>query len=171
MNQQMRSPQPEPVRFESRPGLCLAGLRRFHRMSEVHRTIPVQWAEFRAHSTVTRPPEGNAYGVICGVAGGQLEYLCAVEVESFDHIPASTGRMRVPAQEYAVFIHEGPISGIGDTWSRILNWLRDGAFESNEAPDLEIYGPDYDPQGTNSRVEIWVGVKRRNSRTVQSARG
>ena len=154
----------QPVRFASCPQMYLAGLRVHHDLGQAHRTIPAQWEAFRANPPVPRPPGADAFGVVCGHSAAQLEYMCAFEVVSLDGLPATVGKMIVPAQHYAVFLHEGPAWKVGEAWSGILAWLSGGEYESAETPDFEVYAPDFKPGASESRVEIWVGVRPRAAR-------
>ena len=71
--------------------------------------------------------------------------MVGVEVKSFDAVPKELGRMRVPAARYAVFLHEGNVATIQETWKQILSsWLPKSGMESNETPDFEVYDERFD---------------------------
>jgi predicted transcriptional regulator YdeE len=91
---------------------------------------------------------------MCGADASGFEYMCAVEVESFAGLPESSGRMRVPAQRYAVFAHDGPPETLRSTWMAIFAWLETGPYASAHAPDFEVHRPD-------GAIEVWVGVVAR----------
>lgn len=99
---------------------------------------------------------------MCGADSAGFEYMCAVEVESFAGLPAGTGRMRVPAQRFAVFAHDARTATLRSTWLQILEWLSGGDYESAHTPDFELYGPDSDPLGPAGGVEVWVGAVPRS---------
>ena len=149
----------EPVRFESRPGMLLAGIRRQHDFATAQVSIPNQWAEFRSSGPMANRAGSDAYGVTCGHSQTSFEYMCAVEVHSYDGIPDGTGRMTVPGQRYAIFVHEGPMPTIGETWQDILNWLVADKYESAHTPDFERYDSHFIPGAPSNKVEIWVGIK------------
>ncbi len=153
----------EPVRFESRSGMLLAGIRRHHDFATAHVGIPNQWAEFRASGPIINRIGSEAYGVTCGHSQTSFEYMCAVEVHSFDGISDETGRMKVPDQRYAIFVHEGPMPEIADTWQGILNWLATGEYESAHTPDFERYDSHFITGAPSNKVEIWVGIKPKSS--------
>jgi len=148
-------------RFEQGRAMLLAGLRRRHRMAEMARTVPQQWGEFMA---APRPPGQvgpQLFGAICSASEMDVEYMCAVEVASFDALPPEAGRMRVPAARYAVFTHDGHMSAIGSLWQRIwTEWLPTSGEEDGETPSFEYYGERFDPS-TGTGAEIWFPVKRR----------
>jgi AraC family transcriptional regulator len=90
--------------------------------------------------------------------------MCGVEVESFAGLPERTGRLRVPAQRYAVFTHPGAASTLLAMWRQILEWLSSGSYASAHAPDFELYGPESDPLEGAGGIEIWIGVVPRGDR-------
>jgi predicted transcriptional regulator YdeE len=80
-------------------------------------------------------------------------------VQSFDALAASIGRVRVPAQRYAVFAHPER-TALPSTWQSILTWLSTGPYESSHRPDFEIY-PSMPGSALTSGIEVWVGVVER----------
>lgn len=141
--------------------MLLAGLRRRHAFATMRESIPRQWTDFQP---LVGGIEGRVgigfYGAMCGADGDGIEYLCGVQVVSFDGLDASIGRMRVPAQHYAVFTHQGPAATLHATWQRIMDWLPGSGYVSAQQPDFERYGAGYDSLAPDGRVEIWVGVLR-----------
>lgn len=140
--------------------MLLAGLRRWHSFQLAGKDIPGQWEEFNA----LRPLPGEigkaSYGAVCASRENQFEYMCAVEVTSFDGLPDNIGRMRVPEQRYAVFVHSGHISSIRDTWDAIwTQWLPNSGCQPANTPDFELYDDRYDIQSGNGIVEIWFPVR------------
>ncbi len=141
--------------------MLLAGIRRVHGFAESPRTIPAQWSEFMAGGDVPGQVGRVAYGAICGadMAGQTFEYMCAVEVASFDDLPASYGRMRVPAQRYAVFTHDGPVSTIRATWQHAWTaWLPASGYRMANTPEFERYGEAFDAGTGRGDIEVWVSV-------------
>ena len=148
-------------RFTDAPAMLLVGIRRHHRVSDAGATVPPQWDEFR--SMGLRPDRApRAFGVMCGTNGDEFEYMTALEVASFDDAPAGIVRMRVPAQHYAVFRHDGHVSAIGETWRAIMEeWLPQSDYEDAETPAFEVYDRCFDPETGNGGFEIWLPVRRR----------
>ena len=152
----------EPLRYENGRPMLFGGLRRQHTFAETAQSIPRQWQDFLALGRLPGQLGATAYGAICGgdVAAHTMEYMCAVEVESFDALPKELGRMRVPAVRYAVFAHAGNVATIQDTWRRILGiWLPSSGMQSAETPDFEVYKERFDGATGEGGVEIWLGVK------------
>lgn len=152
----------EPVRIAEGRAMLLAGLRRHHAFAGSLRTIPEQWQALQRLG----PPPGrlgtNAYGVICGAdpAAETFEYLCGFEVAALEPVPREYGRMRVPAQRYAVFEHVGHVSTLHTLWERIWGeWLPRSGHQSANTPDFERYDERFDPATGSGLVEVWIPVQ------------
>jgi predicted transcriptional regulator YdeE len=155
----------QPVRFEDGRPMLLAGIRRKHAFATMGDDIPRQWDEFVELGKVPGQIGTTAFGAICGGDPDKqtMEYMVGVEVKSFDAIPKELGRMRVPAARYAVFMHEGNVATIQETWKQILSgWLPKSGMQSNETPDFEVYDERFDGTTGEGGVEIWLGVKPKN---------
>ena len=152
----------QPGRYEDGRPMLLGGLRRTHTFASMGTDIPRQWEDFLKLGTLPGQVATTAYGAICGGDPKKqtMEYMCAVEVKSFDALPKELGRMRVPAVRYAVFLHEGNVATIQETWKQILSvWLPSSGMESAQTPDLEVYDERFDGATGDGGVEIWLGVK------------
>lgn len=145
----------QPIRFESGVPMLLAGLRRRHAFHDATQGIARQWDDFA--ESVLSPERDVRYGVMCGADAEGLEYMAAIQVASFEDVPADLGRMRVPAQHYAVF-RPLPRRTLEPTWQAILAWLETGSYASAHLPDFEVYPPGVDPRRSPETVEVWVGV-------------
>jgi len=138
-------------RFVSLPAMLLAGVRRHHAVADAPRDIPRQWEAFEALPFAHAP--SVRYGVTCAFDGAaqRMEYLCAVEVTTFDGLPEGTGRMRVPAAHYAVFDLDGSSAGIPLLWQQVMHWeATNPAWQDGHTPNFERY-----EQGV---VSIWMPV-------------
>jgi AraC family transcriptional regulator len=149
---------PDPERFAEGGAMLLAGLRRRHVFTAAQQGIAAQWREFLAAGDVPGRIGAAYYGAMCGSDATSIDYMCAVTVESFAGLPPEAGRMRVPAQRYAVFRHDGRAKTLASTWLEILAWLEQGRYRSAEAPDFELYPPGVDPLQPLDGAEVWVGV-------------
>jgi AraC family transcriptional regulator len=151
----------KPVRFASGRPMLLGGLRRYHTYTGSEESIPLQWQQFRATGSVAGAVGSVCYGVMCGHDAGGFEYMCALEVDSFDSLSAALGRMRILEQEYAVFEHSGHISTIRSAWQHILHeWLPKSGYRSAHKPDFERYDDQFDSSAGFGRVEIWIAIIR-----------
>jgi AraC family transcriptional regulator len=152
----------QPVRFEDGRPMLLAGIRRTHSFASMGVDIPRQWNELEKLGKLPGQVGTTAYGAICGGDAQKqtMEYMVGVEVKSFDAVPKQLGRLRVPAARYAVFLHEGNVATIQETWKQILSsWLPKSGMQSNETPDFEVYDERFDGASGEGGVEIWLGVK------------
>jgi AraC family transcriptional regulator len=150
-----------PPRFEHGRPMLLAGVRRHHTFAEMATSIPRQWEDFLELGQLPGQVGSTAYGAICGgdTKTQTMEYLCGVEVRSFDGLPASLGRMRLPAARYAVFVHEGNVATIQQSWRTIFNvWLPQSGMRSGNTPDFELYDERFDAATGDGGVEIWLSV-------------
>jgi AraC family transcriptional regulator len=146
-----------PSRFEDGRPMMLAGIRRRHAFAAAARGTAEQWREFLSNASLPGAAAGTHYGVLCGADATGLEYMTAVEVDSFAALPEGTGRMRVPPQRYAIFtLPDG--ATIESTWRRIFAWLEGGEYQSAHLPDFERYSATTDPRAPGAGVEFWVGV-------------
>lgn len=147
-----------PDRFEDGRPMLLAGIRRRHEFSVAEIGIPLQWQEFGSREEIVGRVNTRRYGVMCGSDSTAIEYMCGVEVESLANLPAGVGRMRVPAQRYAVFTHLGHGPTLLSTWKQILDWLSSANYQSAHLPDFELYEANANPLAPLPGTEVWVGV-------------
>jgi AraC family transcriptional regulator len=138
--------------------MLLGGLRRRHEFAVAPSAFAEQWQQLMSSPELPGRIGSSHYGVMCGHDAAGFEYMCGVEVESFAGLPEGTGRVRVPAQRYAVFAHDGSASTLRSTWQRVFEWLASGSYDSAHTPDFELYGPDSDPLAGAGGIELWVGV-------------
>lgn len=151
----------DPIRFETGSAMLLGGLRRHHAFQ--HADFGGQWREFDAFGPLPGQLGEHAYGVICGVTPTTCEYMCAVEVSALEVLPTGLGRMRITPQHYAVFLHQGHVSTLPQTWQAALDWLAGSGWESAHKPDFERYGADFDAATGSGEVELWLAVVPRHS--------
>jgi len=68
--------------------------------------------------------------------------------------------VRVPAQNYAVFLHDGHVSKIGATYAAIWNeWLPNHQRVAADGVSLERHLESFDPRTGMGGVEIWIPLK------------
>jgi AraC family transcriptional regulator len=160
-----------PERFEDGNSMLLGGLRRRHGLTATETSIAEQWRQFMARAEIPGRVGSNLYGVMCGGDSTGFEYMCGVEVESFAGLAEGTGRMRVPAQRYAVFTHPGSAATLRFTWQRIFGWLASSSYASAHKPDFEVYGPGTDPLTAADGIEVWVGVVSKDLLSPEDTHG
>jgi AraC family transcriptional regulator len=151
----------EPPRFTCGRPLLIAGLSERYN-SETSAGIPAQWQRFIPHIGHIQGQVGRTtYGVLCNSDDcGNTDYISGVEVCDFSRIPADLATLRIPEREYAIFVHRDHISTIRRTWFTILNqWLPESGRELAHAPELEVYGENFNPATGTGGVEIRIPLK------------
>ena len=127
--------------------------------------IPAQWASWD-HDAVSGISEDLVFGVCHNFkAPDQFDYACALPVEPSVPVPEGQSEVIVPSGDFAVFVHNGHVSGIAGVFDAILcgpTELEDG-WHLTDGPQLEVYGEDFDGMAATGRVEIWIPVEKRNS--------
>ena len=147
-----------PNRFESRDPMMLGGIRRRHEFSNAGPGITQQWLDFREMEELPGQVGNVCYGVMCGADETGFEYMCAYQVRALGPLPEGTGKMRVPAQDYAIYSHEGNASTLAGTWKLAFDWLKLGDHVSAHKPDFEVYPEGEDALSAPEGIEIWLGV-------------
>jgi AraC family transcriptional regulator len=151
----------EPDRIVEGSAMLLGGLRRVHTYGGAAESIPVQWDDFRQLGTLPGQQGTTTYGVMCGAdpVAKTFEYMCAAEVESLDALPREYGRMRVPAQRYAVFAHRGPAATLHLTWDAIWSdWIPRSGYQLANTPEFEVYDARFDPRTGTGVIEVWASI-------------
>lgn len=154
--------QLQQPRLERRGTLLIAGLSERYTYETCQR-IPLQWQRFVPFiGHIPNQVGMTTYGAIANSdEAGNIEYIAGVEVSSFDDVPAELTRLRIPEHDYAIFEHNDHISTIRNTWDNIFNrWIPELGLNVDDAPELEVYGKDFDPQTGFGRVEIWIPIPK-----------
>lgn len=148
--------------------MLLAGLRRKHATGTASETVAAQWRDFLPVVPESSRVSTQYFGAMCGGDHSCFEYLSGVQVDSFENLPEDLGRMRVPAQHYAIFRHPDGET-LESTWRAIISWLSGGSYESAHLPDFELYqsAPDGAPEAEG--IEVWVGVVERGGHSEGTA--
>lgn len=141
--------------------LALVGYNETYTYQRAHE-IPAQWRRFA-------PLPGNIPGQIGSVAYGvcsnnddnqSFDYLSAVEVTDGHAVDKGLTVLRLPARNYAVFLHDANVSTLRSTLDAIWQqWSKHAAARIERAPFFERYGESFDPVTGNGGVEIWIPLK------------
>jgi AraC family transcriptional regulator len=150
-------------RFVDEGPLLIAGLRETHIGSNAG--IPAQWMRFAPH--IGRIPgeiDGAAYGIcieLCRGEGAGFDYIAGVAVAEAARLPEGLSPLELPARRYAVFQHEGHVSGLPKTVDAIYKgWLPGSGHQpAEEVAFFERYGEEFDPVTGMGGVEVWVPLK------------
>ena len=147
----------EPIRFEKGDAMQCVGIRRTHAYADAVAGIQKQWKEMASLGRIEGARGDTLYGIMCGADENSFEYMCGVEVADFAAAPAELGRIRIPAQEYAVFAVPDTRE-IAQVWLGIWQeWIPQSAYEIAHTPEFERYGDGF----ATKRVEIWASVVKK----------
>jgi predicted transcriptional regulator YdeE len=149
------------LRFEHAKEMVLAGLNQSYTF-ETRGKIPMQWERFAPKIGKVPGQIGHAsYGVCWNVSPGQgFEYLSGVEVKDATGLPAEFATVRLPARDYAVFMHRDHVSAIGDTIDKIWkDWVPQAGLNVASAPCFERYDEEFNPQTGMGGMEIWIPIE------------
>jgi AraC family transcriptional regulator len=150
---------PQPIRIITSPTLTLAGRNKSYAIGP-NPGIKLQWESFMGDFGKIEGQIGfSAYGVCHACDGhGQMDYMCAVEVKDAGQVPGYLHTLQIPARKVAVFLHEGPLETISETWMKIFNtWLPAAKLEVAHGPQFEVYGEAFN--AGKEEVEIFIPVK------------
>jgi AraC family transcriptional regulator len=150
----------QPVRFEERGSLTIAGLGGTF-APEGRDGIPELWKRFAPHIGKIPGQVGMfAYG-ISGMRGGLIDYTAGVEVKDGAPLPEGFRKVRQVAKTYAVFEHRGHVSTIHEMVGLISReWLPKSGWAVADGPQvIERYGKEFDPKTSSGLTEILIPLK------------
>lgn len=89
-----------------------------------------------------------------------FEKWAAVAVSDSTNVPDGMSALEIPSSTYAVFIHQGPASAIGQTAAKIYGeWLPQSDYILADLPHFEVMKPDYaGPMHPDAEEEVWIPV-------------
>jgi AraC family transcriptional regulator len=148
-------------RFEAKPARLFVGINDKFSSSNVA-GIPALWQRFNAYwDAIPQIVVGAAYGIShTHDDSGNFDYMAGVEVTDFTDVPPELFRLRVPAQRYAVFSHDGHVSDIRSVCHTIWNkWLPESGLRAADTPVQERYHARFDPVTGRGGFEIWLPVQ------------
>lgn len=151
----------DPPRFEQSPRLEITGFGQRY-SCETSTAIPGQWQRFLEYlAALPGTQSGYSYGV-CDTPDekGEFNYICGMAADQLPHPDPDLQTINLDPRKYAVFTHRGHISGIRATVAMIWNdWLPKSGLNVAKAPDFECYSPDFNPDGSRGKVEIWIPIE------------
>jgi AraC family transcriptional regulator len=150
----------QPPRMEDGRPLLIAGLNERYVFDNLA-GIPALWQRFRPHLGHVPAEAGNVrYGICFNTDDTGFDYIAGVEVHDFATLPAEYARLRVSAQRYAVFTHQGHVSTVRGTFMAIFNdWFPKSGLSPADAPVFERYDERFDSHTGEGCFEIWIPVR------------
>jgi AraC family transcriptional regulator len=126
-------------------------------------SIPNQWQRFVAEAgQIPDRIAGVQYGVICGSAPDTgMRYLTGIAVGKTTPAPKGFDLLEIPAQRYAVYAYDGPVSGMGEAIHKIwAAFAKTGlTHKPGTASFFERYGEAFDPKAGRGEIEIWIPME------------
>jgi AraC family transcriptional regulator len=152
-----------PPRLVSLGPLLVAGIGRRFACDDLA-GIPALWQELHPYLGEIPGQKGKAaYGLVASMAaaGDTYFYLAGVEVSELSDLPSDFTGIRLPAQRWAIFSHQGHITTIASTIHAVFaQALPAAGLVGGDMPDLlERYGESFDPWTGAGGFEIWVPVR------------
>lgn len=130
--------------------------------------IPKLWDEFFHCKEEIKDKQGQrAIGLIAAITPPEVKshpyelfYMAGVEVLDLNNIPPGMTSKIVPAGNYAIFTHRGPIVKIGETMQYIYQtWLPQSGKKLRKAAELEFYDKRFNPTSDTSEMEICIPIE------------
>lgn len=116
-----------------------------------------RWKEFEEFSD-----SEEAYGIATNFVPEPMsfDYLVGVPTSDLAAVPEEFEVVEVPGGEYARF--ETSLSQFEADHEAVLSeWLPDSDYEPRDGPELERYGPEFDPEETDAAYEFFIPVVER----------
>lgn len=87
-------------------------------------------------------------------------YMACVPVLKSEGIPEGVVLRKIPARDYIVFEHKGPLMYLEQSFNYIFNqYLPQGKHKALYADLLEVYDCRFNAESPDSVIEIWVPVQ------------
>lgn len=139
-------------------------------MPRVHAStaIPEAWQRFidqlpniQNKAAPAGEPEAT-YGLCFQTEKGSeiFHYVPAAEVTNLDNIPSGFVGVVIPPRTYAVHTYQGPAEGMKDFRFSLTSQFWPQNDIRADAPNFEYYGPEFDPQSSNNKIEMWTPIKQ-----------
>jgi AraC family transcriptional regulator len=138
--------------------MLLVGMSQRVTMAEAPARIPAQWSAFSHYFDKLANRLGrDAFGVVTNAdADGSMDYMCCMEVSSFDGCPEELQRMTVAPARYAEFPHDGPVWEIRQAWQHALG---ECSGKIADAPMMERYQPTYNPNTGTGGMSLLIPLR------------
>jgi AraC family transcriptional regulator len=128
--------------------------------------IPALWQKFMPNLHKIKNAKSTVnLGVCYEVPKNELTrsdecmYMAATEVTSFEDVPEGMETFTIPAGEYAVFTHKGPLEDFEKTMGFIYgSWLPTSGKKIRHAPDLEWYDQRFKLNEADSEIDVYIPV-------------
>ena len=126
--------------------------------------LPRLWQQMHAEVKQQKIAARVFWGMVdSSTANDQLQgmtYMAGFEVQPGRNFENLT-QVEIPAQTYACFTHQGPLSRIDETIEAIFrDWLPASDYRHTGGPELELYDERFAFEHPDSILEYWVPVEK-----------
>ncbi len=152
-------------RFEHKDAFTVVGLA--GRFTLANNTIPQLWESFNPRAGEIANAEGMACLGLCFYEpdyekGKPFTYMAGRVVTKAENIPQGMTVRDVPACDYAVFEHAGPLDNLQKTYDFIHDeWLPASEYDMAPHDDFEWYDFRFKWGQPDSILEIWIPIKKK----------
>lgn len=133
-----------------------------------HNVIPLLWKRFlKREDEVKHVAEENVgLGVSFDIEkkedGSEFFHIVGHIVSSIEDIPEGMTYRKIPAHDYAVFTHKGPLNALEETYKYIYEeWMAKSAYEYDDSNEIEWYDERFNPESEDSEFDIYVPIKKK----------
>jgi len=151
-------------RIETMAAFTVVGV---HCTSTPSETLHKLWGDFmQRHTEIKHVKDASKAYQVCvfdhsDPAREEYTFIAGMEVSDTSDVPEGMMAHAVPAAEYAVFEHHGPMDRMHQSYEYIFGvWLPENAYQMADADSLEIYDERFKPESPDSIFEIWIPVKK-----------
>lgn len=147
---------PKILEFEARKVVGLGNI------GKGHVNIAEVWPSFfsRIHEIRGRKNESETIGTM---KLNDLGYLACVEVDSLEDVPDGMFSFEIPKGKYVLLTHKGPLSKIGETFDKLMNWIKANNFEESNIVTVEVYDHRFKGEDEDSEFDSYIEIKQINS--------
>jgi predicted transcriptional regulator YdeE len=69
----------------------------------------------------------------------------------------------IPKGKYVLLTHKGPLSKIGETFDKLMNWIKANNFEESNIVTVEVYDHRFKGEDEDSEFDSYIEIKQINS--------
>ena len=147
----------------TRPAMKVVG--RAHHFVDRDLSLKTVWSGFKPEMDMVPNRIGqHGFGIYEAYYESGTEvgftYWCAVQVSDFSDVPNGFQSRDIPEQQYAVFLHKGPLPQLHQTLKYIWgSWLPKSKYDYVNSPELEIYPEHYVGTRADAQLKLLIPVR------------
>lgn len=143
------------MEITERDGLTVMGLEVTARWEDLWTEMPKAWKTLLARlEEIPHQASDRLVDVSLERRGDHYRQVIGAVVNRIERCPEGMTTIYIPPQRLVFHRHEGPVTGIADTFGEMLDWAREQGVETS---DFKI-DVGYTPEGTETRHDLYVGL-------------